>query len=222
MKRMPLLLDVMIRPRDTMRWILDNRGTKGIVLLIILSFFSSVLKDIDWTNFKGLTESFSTAAILGIVVGGSAIGAVITVGLFYGLSWIATAAGRFFGGTGDYKAVRTALAWGTAPVILALLYRIPAVIFWPAAMSRSSSGVKVSKSIQVSATAFADIPMYQIATLMLLDAIVVLWFLIVASNTLGEAQRVSSLAGFGNLLLAFVLPIVAAIAIATAAHFAFK
>lgn len=225
MARVPLLLEVAVRPHAAMRWILDNRGSRGILLLVLAAFGSSVTKEFDWRRFVEASDSVGLVQLAGIVIAGIVIGAALWVGMFYGIAWIATAAGRFFGGSGDYKSVRTALAWGLAPVILALIYRIPALMVWPAAMlagGRNRPAVKVSDSIQITAQAFADIPGYQIAILMLLDAAILIWYLVVASMTLAEAQRISSWAGFGNLVLAVVLPVVGALAIAAAAYLAFK
>jgi hypothetical protein len=221
-----LLLSVAVKPRPAIRWIIDHRGTRGIILLVTGAFLSSAVKEFDWRELRHQTGEVEPLLLTALIAAGAIVGLGFAIGLFYGVAWIATVAGRFVGGSGDYRAVRIALAWAFSPFIFALLYRIPALIFWPAALAASGGGnrevVKVSESIQISATAFADVPIYQVAILMLLEAAVVIWWLVVASNTLGEAQGVSALAGFGNLLLAIVLPVVGILAIVAAAFLAFR
>jgi hypothetical protein len=225
--RMPLLARIIVNPRETMRTILDTRGTRGAILLIYAAFFSSLITEIDVRDLPKALDSLSPPT-LAIAVAVLLVVSACVIPLFYGLSWLAMWSGRFVGGTGSYPAVRAAMAWGTAPVIWALLYRLPAIIFWPAASevfrddSKRKSAVPIGEAITVAMQSPASSAFYQIAILAGLEALLLALYLIVASNTLAEAQGISSWAGLGNLLMAYVLPIAIILTIMLAAFLSFR
>ena len=224
--RMPLLARIIVKPRETMRTILDTRGTRGTILLIFAAFFSSVITELDVRDLPKAFDSLSPPTFA-IFVAVLLVVSACVVPLFYGLSWLAMWSGRFVGGTGTYAAVRAAMAWGTAPVIWALLYRLPAIIFWPGASevfrddSKKKAAVPIGEAITVAIQSPGSTPFHQIAILAGLEALLLALYVIVASNTLAEAQGISSWAGLGNLLMAYVLPIAIILGIMLAAFLSF-
>jgi hypothetical protein len=131
------------------------------------------------------------------------------VGLFYLYAWVPFFIGRFFDGTGDIGGVRAALAWGLAPGVWALLYRVPAAIWFvssgAAAVQVRGGGVKFDPGMIANGCGVALV-------FLLLELIVLAWCAIVMSNTVAEAHGFSALHGFGTLLIAAIAPVVVMIA----------
>ena len=160
---------------------------REIITLVLAAFLSSVARDLKPVDI----ERNAMLVVLFTIL----ISAVIAILIFYLFAWGAMLAGRIVDGTGTAAQVRTALAWGTAPAILALVYRIPMMFLAP-------------RKVVFRAEDFvASAP--QLLIFAVLDVVVLVWYLIVGSITLSEAQGISSWAGLGNLLLAWILPFVA-------------
>ena len=185
----PTLLAVAFSPRETMRRILDRgpSSRREIITLVLAAFLSSVARDLKPVDIE---RNVGAVVVLTIV-----LSALVAVCVFYLFAWGAMLAGRIVDGTGTVAQVRTALAWGTAPAILALVYRIPMMFVAPPRV--------VFRAEDFTASA------PQLLILGVLDVVVLVWYLIVGSITLSEAQGISSWAGLGNLLLAWILPFVA-------------
>jgi hypothetical protein len=227
-RALPLTLRVIRSPRAAMRWILAHQPRKGVLPLVLLAGVSIALPDLaqavaSRSRIAALAESAGidgTAASVGlfIVVGLLWIAAVFA--MFYLLSWMATLSGRFVGGRGSAAAVRAAMAWGASPIIWALLYRVPAAIFWSDSYLLMNSrndvfvvGERSRGGLNFEWTALPEVPLYQMVVLFALDMAVICLYLLVASRTLAEAQGISSWQGLGNLLLAFILPVAALFAL---------
>ena len=142
---------------------------------------------------------------------GIAIGILFMLLAYYVLSWSATLVGQWIGGHGRFREVRAAIAWGLAPVIWALLYRIPAMLV--ALVTHDELGpprLLIDEGrIEWSEGILGTFDLGWFLILVALDFTVVVWYLIVASRTMGEAHRVSSWKGFAILLLAFIFPFAA-------------
>lgn len=218
--RPPLLLSILIRPRATMRWILDHRPGRGVIVLVVGAFLSAAVKELDIEGLGQGAAMLGPTMLTGIVLGVLLLIGAIAVGVFFVFAWIAKVTGTWVGGSGSALAIRTALAWGFAPFIWAALYRIAAVIFWPdaAQVLRSEHSVaKIGGKERIVELSLTEAPPYQIAILLVLEFAVVLWYLGVASRALAEAQGISSWRGFGNLVLAYTIPFVALLVIGIAA-----
>jgi hypothetical protein len=210
------LLAFAFAPRSTMAR--TEHSHRATAVLVAAAALSSASRDID----PRALDQIASPSILALVVVVCLIVIAVAIGIFYLFAWIATVTGHWLEGTGSVPRVRTALAWGFAPLILALVYRIPALIFWPDASAVLGGAAKRRLDIgevELSLPA-ADAPPYQVAILALLQLVFLAWYLIVASQTLAEAQGFSPWRGFANLMLAFVLPVVAVIVIAAAAFLA--
>lgn len=218
--RLPLLVSIVVRPRATTRWILDHRPGRGVIVLVVGAFLSAVVKEFNLEDFEQATSQLGLAALAVLAGAVLFLAPVLCVALFYLLALVAKVTGAWVGGSGNGLAIRTALAWGFAPFIWALLYRIPAVIFWPQAAGifrDDKSAVTVGGDPEMMINSAMMAAPYQIAILLVLELAVVVWYLVVASQALAEAQGISSWAGLGNLLLAWVIPFVALVIIGVAA-----
>ncbi|HVS30555.1 MAG TPA: YIP1 family protein [Thermoanaerobaculia bacterium] len=193
----PALLAVAFSPRAAMRRLLDRGPSRRreIMALVLAAFLSSVAKDVRTVELDQPAVWLVPVTI--------ALSALAAVGVFYLFAWGAAFAGRLVDGTGTAAQIRTALAWGFAPLILALLYRLPMMFLAP------------RKVVFRAADFTASTPPLLIVGV--LDLLVLVWYLIVGGITLSEAQGVSSWAGLGNLLLAWILPFVSIGAVVLAA-----
>ncbi|MGZ5476497.1 MAG: YIP1 family protein, partial [Thermoanaerobaculia bacterium] len=147
------------------------------------------------------SEDASTAAI---IAGAIACGTILMVGLFYGLSWMAVYAGRMLEGRATPAEVRAAMAWGLAPVILLLLVRVPVAFLRAPTELRRMGGINLT--LPSSGTLAGAL------VLVVVNALGALWYVYVASETLGEANQFSGWRGLGTLAIVGVAPFVIALA----------
>src|SRR5688572_8135127 len=169
------LARIVIDPRTTMREILDTPPDRMIVPLILLGIISGGLRDFNPRSFPGVdakTWLIICAVIAGVIA--------VFVLLFYAFAWIAYFIARWLEGSGDPAATRSALAWGTAPIIWALLYRLPVAFFALAYPTRV--GVQ-GRNINFTTGMVGDGCMAALV-FAIVELAVLLWYLVVASQTL--------------------------------------
>lgn len=198
------LARIVIRPRTTMREILDTPPDRMVVPLVLLGILSGLLRDFNSRSFPGVdakTWLIICAAIAGAIA--------VFLLLFYAFAWIAYFIALWLEGTGDPAATRSALAWGTAPVIWALLYRLPVAFLAPLA-NPARAGVH-GRNIHLTAGMFGE-GCFAALVFAIVELAVLLWYLAVASQTLAEAHRFSAWRGLGTLAILAVTPIVVMIA----------
>lgn len=188
------LASIVVRPRRTMRRILDAPRDRMIVPLVVLAALSGAISDFSMDDavkaYHQVGPQLRVLAPLGIIAG---ILAMLLV--FYVGAWVAFVIGRALEGTGSIGAVRSALAWGLAPAVWALLYRIPAM--W-------------LREGQPEMLRIGDLEM-ALGTgcgTGLLDFIVLAAWFVVTSLALAEAHAFSSARGFGTVALCLLAPIV--------------
>jgi hypothetical protein len=181
------LLTILYRPRATMRRILASER-RGVVPIILLAACSAALNE----SSKGtMPREIAELHIAVVVLVALIMTCILTVAILYALSWVAFGAGRLLEGKGNPRDVRAALAWGTAPVIWAILYRIPAALFL-----EEPTELRVTGSwVFYIALAIAEVTVF-------------VWWLITTSNTLAVAHRFSVRRGFATFLLTLLMPFV--------------
>ncbi|HVR42034.1 MAG TPA: Yip1 family protein, partial [Thermoanaerobaculia bacterium] len=188
--RVPALAAIVVRPRATMRRILDHPPYRGVHLIVVAAMFSSALSDMNWNDAGGAAAAIDPRLTLAIVIGLLILMPLIAIAFFYLLTASATLAGRLVGGSGGFRQVRAAIAWGFAPIVWALVYRIPAAIFWvEATVAAPQPILRVGSDTVVyrSGGLFGGAPWWQVVLLACLDLAIVAWYLIVASACLAEA-----------------------------------
>lgn len=200
---------IMIRPRPTMRRILDAPRDRMWVPILLLVALSALAGDSDRHEFDSLLAAARAHGIsLVLVILGVCLAvAIATFLLFYLFAWAAWGLGRVMQGSGTPRDVRRAVAWGLVPAVWALLYRLPAVFLLP----RSDSTVRFGEQVRVdpgrlgsgcaAALVFAA-----------LELVIMVWCAVVLSNTVGEAHRFSSWRGLATVLLTSIAPIIIVIA----------
>lgn len=202
------LAAVMVKPRPTMRRILDSPGSKMVLPLFLLAVISGIVGDFDGPMMKELVERSGDWQLVLLVIGVCVLVTIALVGLLYLYAWVPFFVGRFLGGTGDIRGVRAALAWGLAPPIWAMLYRVPAAIWLVSgqtALRMRNGKVAFDPGMITGGCGVALV-------LIFLELIVLVWCAVVMSNTVAEAHDYSAPRAFGTLVIAAIAPAVVAVA----------
>lgn len=202
------LLPILFRPRETMKAILAHRD-RMVVPLVLLAILSGGIKDVRLSGARQAVKTLPSPTVWLIVTAVFLCVIPLLVAFFYLLAWIAVWVGRLFEGRATTRAVRSALAWGGAPVIWALLYRIPVAIFVQGAETSEAkirAGNWAFNPQQLSGGCGLAL------AIAMLNLVVLIWYLICASNTLAEAFDFSGWRGFATLLLTWLSPLVVLLA----------
>ena len=194
---------VCIWPRTTIREILDD-PRRRILPLLVLAAFSGLLGN---NNVRAPLKSVPYATAM--IVFAMLLTAVVLILLFYFFAWLIYLAGKFLEGQGSHSDVRTALAWGFAPAIWALAYRIPAFFLGWTRNPARPDGPNENFSIHMD-----DFGAGCLVALIfgLLELTTLVWYIIVSSRAMGEAHRFSSLRGFASMAIVALAPIMIGIA----------
>jgi len=206
------LARVMIHPRRTIRSVLAAPRDRAVLPLVLLAVLSAFLRDFNIRDTEAAIQLSGSSYLPLFMIGVIAASALILVGVFYLFSWIVFVVGRAFDGEGNAREVRSALAWGLAPFVWALLYRFPAALLVGATGDASRlevpyEGVRIGLSLDRFADGCGPAALLSVAEVVLLA-----WFTIVSSLTVAEAHRVSGWSGLGTLLFSITAPVLAVIA----------
>lgn len=201
-------LSILVRPRRTMRRILEQRRDRAVIPLVLLATLSGFAGDFRLADLRATpVGTFSVPVVLIIVL------VILLVTLcaflfFYFLAWIAVPIGHFLEGEGETRDVRLALAWGLAPLIAALFYRLPAMFLRPGTMGAGRTRVRLGdETLFVGASVPGDVWLWALV-FAILEIGTLLWLVLVASSALAEAHRFSRARGLATLTLALISPLI--------------
>ena len=202
------LASVVIRPRRTMRRILDAPRDRMVLPLALLAILSGIIGDVHldqagqaWRMAEPRLRLFIPLIVAGVIA------AMLLV--FYVLAWVAYFVGRSLEGTASVKAVRSALAWGLAPSVWALLYRIPAMWF------KEPENVRQIRFDDFRFTLGEGVFSSGCGAMLffgILDLAVIVGWLVITSHTLAEANGFSAPRGFATIAICLLAPVVIAVA----------
>lgn len=170
--------DIWLRTRETVRFVIERKSFKFIILLIVLTGFASGL--IGMMNERS-SDMPAWAAILQALVTGP-IGSAF--GYFLGAA-ILVLVGRLFKGTASYQEMFKALATAQIPQI----WLLPLLIIW------------VLASPETFLADRTDVEGNPIVVMSIVMAVVSIWTFIIVCKAVGEAHRVSSWKGFFIVVL---------------------
>jgi hypothetical protein len=206
---MPALATILIRPRQTIRSIVaESRSSLVVLPLVLLVTLSSLIRSFRWQlyrqspHFAAMMPSPWTicAGLAGIL-----IGALL---LFYAFAFLAWGIGRLLGGTADGRLVRLALAWSFAPLIWALLYRIPVALFQPAMGATLDEPHDPLAVLHSAAAAMSLYALVSSAVIVLLTVVVDIWCFTIASVALSEVNGFSTWRGAATLGFSLLAPLI--------------
>ena len=210
MGRFRSLVTVLYHPKETIRGILADGRPRRVVPVVVVAIVSMMLSDLTVEGLRdGLSGPNATLKTV-VVVLGFAVGAAVVLGLFWLFSWLTHLAARFaFGGGASTADARAALAWGMAPVIWALVYRIPAFFL------NYGSGPKLSID-DGSGWSFDPGRMSEgcavVAVLAFLEVAVLVWWVVTSSLALAEAEGISGGKALGSIAVVAAAPVIIVIA----------
>ncbi len=200
---------VMVRPRATMRRLLDPLNQRAVLLLFVLATISGIFGDSDGPMLQQMLHR-SNGVQVALLVACAALAIIIVfVAISWFYAWVPFSIGKFLGGTGDVRGVRAAIAWGLAPAIWALLYRVPVAILL------SPSGATTVRmrhgNVAFDPGRLAD--GCGIALVIgLIELTVFVWCAVVMSKTVAEAHGFTAWHGLGTLVIASIVPFVIVLA----------
>ncbi|MFP8783837.1 Yip1 family protein [Planococcus plakortidis] len=175
--------DIWLRTRETVRFVIEQKSFKFIILLIVLTGFASGL--IGMMNERS-SEMAPWAAILQALVTGP-IGSAF--GYFLGAA-VLVLVGRLFKGTATYQDMFKALATAQIPQI----WLLPLLIIWLLA----SPDIFLADRTDVEGSPI-------VAIMSIVMAVVSIWTFIIVCKAVGEAHQVSSWKGFFIVVLPGIL-----------------
>ena len=171
--------DIWLRTRETVRFVIERKSFKFIILLIVLTGFASGL--IGMMNERSSDMPAWAATLQALVTGpiGSAFG------YFLGAA-ILVLVGRLFKGTASYQEMFKALATAQIPQI----WLLPLLIIWVLASP---------ETFLADRTDVEGNPIVVVMSIVM--AVVSIWTFIIVCKAVGEAHRVSSWKGFFIVVL---------------------
>ncbi|RLJ91437.1 Yip1 family protein [Planococcus citreus] len=171
--------DIWLRTRETVRFVIERKSFKFIILLIVLTGFASGL--IGMMNERS-SDMPAWAAILQALVTGP-IGSAF--GYFLGAA-ILVLVGRLFKGTATYQEMFKALV----PAQIPQIWLLPLLIIWVLASP---------ETFLADRTDVKGNPIVVIMSIVM--AVVSIWTFIIVCKAVGKAHRVSSWKGFFIVVL---------------------
>jgi len=176
---------IWIKPRETIRWIVDTDPTRQVILLAALG---GIAQSLDRAAGRSAGDILSIPVIFLLVLFGGSIGGVIS--LYIGgaiLSWT----GSWFGGEATSEEVRAALAWSSVPGIWALLLWIPELILF-----REEIFLTVTPRIDAS-----PLLLFLLLGFAVVEAAIGIWSIIIFLKCIGEVHRFSAWKALGAVIV---------------------
>ena len=104
---------IWVRPRATVRYLIDNHKTRSIIWLAIiwggLNGISTLI--LSWGKYLNYTPFQKFSVVLSNLV----LGVLIGIAYLYIVSFIYRVVGSWLQGKGDYRSLRTAIGWSFYP-----------------------------------------------------------------------------------------------------------
>lgn len=195
-------LTIWVRPRATMRRILDADPRRRVIALMLAAAVVGALNIATEPSIPALLHVPAGALLAAALV---VLPAWAIVGLYL-FGFLLAVTGRWLEGTGDAVAVRGALGWSRVPLIWGGLLIVPRFVLFgglggdPAALVESPGAALLQGSLGT------------------LEFVLVIWAFVVMLKCLAEAHRFSAWRALGALILSsmivsalFLAPVVSAV-----------
>ncbi|OAB36950.1 hypothetical protein PMSD_10080 [Paenibacillus macquariensis subsp. defensor] len=187
-------LKIWIRPRETMRHIINKPTNTGVVILLML--LGGFIFAMNKAASDSMADSMPLDTLFITIICATIIGAVIYYfligGLFY---WV----GSLLGGTGSYSDVRLSLAYAYIPTIITLLIWIPSLILFGTENFTSDTPRMDSSDGSLITYLIFEV----------IEFIIGIWGIFIYLKCLGEAHRFSA----WKALLTVILPLIISLVI---------
>ena len=187
-----VFLSIWLKPRETIRAIIETNPTKYVLLFAMLVGVGQAL---DRASSRNLGDSISLIGILAICIILGPIGGIVSLyigGALYRWS------GSWIGGKANEEEVRAAIAWSSVPTIFAMILWIPELLIFGEEMFTSSTPrMDANPLLAILLLGFSVI-----------EIIVAIWALVVLLKSLGEVHQFSAWKALGAVILGSLVIIV--------------
>lgn len=178
-------LSIWLKPRETIRTIVETNPTRHVFLLAMLAGIGQAL---DRASSRNMGDSISLITILLSCIILGPIGGIISLyigGALYRWS------GSWLGGKANEEEVRAAIAWSYVPTIFILPLWIPKLLIFGDEMFTSLTP-------RMNANPFLAVILLGFAAI---EFIVGIWALVVFLKCLGEVHKFSAWKALGSVIL---------------------
>lgn len=184
-------LEIWIRPKATIRRIIQENPNRSLWLLSAIYGFVSLLND---AQALALGLKFSALAIFLIAVILSPLWGYAFLSFW---SLVVYWTGKWFKGIGHFQTIRAAYAWSCVPVIINVLSWLVLAAFFRSRLFLINSGnSEISEAL-----------VYFLFFIFILRLIVAVWSLVIYLNALAEVQKYSVLKAIFNVIVTSLLMI---------------
>ncbi len=182
---------IWLRPRATMRRILDTDPRRRVHLLVILS---GIVAGLGFPLEREITRNIPLGTPV-LAVAAAVAAPLIGLAGLYVSGFLIAMTGRWLGGRGDGVAVRAALAWSNIPSIWGGLLLLPRyVLVAGKANPLDSAGMP------------GNLPaLFLVAVLGIIQFTIAVWQLVILLKCVGEGHGFSAWHALGAVLLALLL-----------------
>ncbi|MHB0959995.1 MAG: Yip1 family protein [Pirellulaceae bacterium] len=174
-------------PRDTVRRIVKQDPALHVMLLACLA---GVGETLDRASMRNAGDQMPLIAILGVACVIGPLGGLLSLWIS---SHLIRLSGTWIGGIALRDHIKTAIAWGSVPLVFALPLWIPQLLLF-------GSDMFTEEMPRLEAQPLLLIPFLLIG---LLEIVLALWSVVIVCNTIAEVQGFrSAWRGLANIMLA--------------------
>lgn len=182
-------LSIWVRPRETIRRIVDQNPKRNLWLLAGIYGFSSLLnsfQSLSFGSWMGIVPIFILALVFAPIWG------YIVFAIW---AYIVAFTGRWLKGLGDFQAVRAAYAWSCVPLLIGDVFWIGMMVFLGSSIFMNPPAEQVQPSG----------PAMFLLSLLLGKMVLSVWSLVIYFNALAEVQQFSVWRAIANVILAGII-----------------
>ena len=180
-------MTVWTSPRHTVRRIIAENPDLHVILLTCLA---GVGETLDRASTRNAGDKLPIAVIIGVACVLGPLGGLLTLWIS---SHLLRLTGKWIGGTGNRKHLKTAIAWAAVPVVFALPLWLPSLLLF-------GSDMFTKEAPRIAAQPLLGIPLIAITVA---EVVLSIWSFVLMCHTVAEVQGFrSAWRGLGNILLA--------------------
>lgn len=186
------LLSIWLKPRETIRRIVETNPTKYVIPLAMLA---GIGQSLDRASSRSTGDAIPIVAILALASIAGSIGGLLM--LYVGGAIYRWASGRL-GGQASPEEIRAALAWSNVPIIAALPLTFLQAFLLGSGMVTSVTAAWDSDPLLARFILGSSI----------VELVAAIWTFVLLLQTLSEVQRFSVWRALVSMLLLFVVSLV--------------
>ncbi len=180
-------LSIWTRPRMTVATMVRTNPQKHVILLVVLW---GITDSLGRGAGSGIGDRANLLVLLGSAIVAGSLGGVIVL---YIASWVLRITGVWLGGEASSRAIRTAFAWATLPVVVTLP-------FWLGMIAWAGKEVFVSEPFNEN-----DLGSLVYIGFLLMNMVAVIWTLFIFTKGISQVQGFSIWRTISNIVVAIIV-----------------